>query len=116
MLTVPIVLQITFAACLLAWCVDEAVRHVRQAVYSLAPGQRGPAYTGILQAASTIMKTEGSLAFWKGNAANVVRVFPYAAAQLAVNDLLKRQLMAPVRSRCSANTAAPADILSCDKL
>jgi solute carrier family 25 (mitochondrial phosphate transporter), member 23/24/25/41 len=48
------------------------------------------------------MQSEGLLAFWKGNAANAVRVFPYAAAQLAMNDLLKRQLMPVVRARCAA--------------
>ncbi len=32
------------------------------------------------------------LAFWKGNSANVVRIFPYSAAQLMSNDYYKRLL------------------------
>lgn len=31
-------------------------------------------------------------AFWKGNATNVVRIFPYSAAQLMANDQYKRLL------------------------
>jgi hypothetical protein len=71
--------------------------YVTQAVTAVAGGHRSPAYTSTLHAASVIMQTEGPLAFWKGNAANVVRVFPYAAAQMAMNDLLKRQFMSLVR-------------------
>ena len=37
-------------------------------------------------------REEGFLSFWKGNGVNVVRVFPYAAAQLASNDSYKRLL------------------------
>lgn len=32
------------------------------------------------------------LAFWKGNGTNVIRVAPYAAAQLSSNDFYKRLL------------------------
>jgi len=39
-------------------------------------------------------REEGILAFWKGNGANVIRIFPYSAAQLAANDQYKR-LLAP---------------------
>lgn len=39
-------------------------------------------------------REEGILAFWKGNGANVIRIFPYSAAQLAANDQHKR-LLAP---------------------
>ena len=38
------------------------------------------------------LREEGTLAFWKGNGVNVIRVFPYAAAQLASNDSYKRLL------------------------
>ena len=40
----------------------------------------------------TILREEGLVAFWKGNGVNIVRVFPYAAAQLASNDSYKRLL------------------------
>ena len=39
-------------------------------------------------------REEGLLAFWKGNGANVIRIFPYSAAQLGSHDLYKR-LLAP---------------------
>jgi hypothetical protein len=39
-----------------------------------------------------IYKEEGLRAFWKGNGTNVIRVAPYAAAQLSSNDFYKRQL------------------------
>jgi len=42
-------------------------------------------------------REEGALAFWKGNSANVVRIFPYSAAQLMSNDYYKRLLAPPVR-------------------
>jgi len=32
------------------------------------------------------------LAFWKGNGVNIIRIFPYSAAQLASNDSYKRLL------------------------
>ncbi|MEW5313430.1 MAG: hypothetical protein WDW38_004999 [Sanguina aurantia] len=50
------------------------------------------AYTGVGQAATKILREEGFKAFWKGNGVNVVRVFPYASAQLSSNDLYKRLL------------------------
>ena len=50
-----------------------------------------------------IYREEGLLAFWKGNGTNVIRVAPYAAAQLSSNDFYKRQL---------AGTLTPALCLS----
>jgi solute carrier family 25 (mitochondrial phosphate transporter), member 23/24/25/41 len=44
-------------------------------------------------------REEGLLAFWKGNGANVIRIFPYSAAQLAANDTYKR-LLEPTDGRC----------------
>ena len=38
------------------------------------------------------IREEGILALWKGNGANVIRIFPYSAAQLAANDTYKRLL------------------------
>jgi solute carrier family 25 phosphate transporter 23/24/25/41 len=50
------------------------------------------AYTSVRQAFMKIYREEGVLAFWKGNGANVIRIFPYSAAQLAANDTYKRLL------------------------
>ncbi len=47
-----------------------------------------------------LFREEGLLAFWKGNGANVIRIFPYSAAQLAANDTYKR-LLAPKDGRCA---------------
>jgi solute carrier family 25 phosphate transporter 23/24/25/41 len=38
------------------------------------------------------------MAFWKGNGVNVIRVAPYAAAQLSSNDLYKKWLADKVRT------------------
>lgn len=38
------------------------------------------------------LREEGVLAFWKGNGVNIIRVFPYSAAQLMANDNYKRLL------------------------
>lgn len=53
------------------------------------------------------------LAFWKGNGANVIRIFPYSAAQLAANDTYKR-LLAPKDGRyvSAAASASPGALLS----
>lgn len=48
------------------------------------------AYTGVLQAARKILHEEGILAFWKGNGTNILRIFPYSAAQMSSNDQYKR--------------------------
>lgn len=32
------------------------------------------------------------IAFWKGNGTNIIRIFPYSAAQLSANDFYKRNL------------------------
>eukprot|EP00877_Chromochloris_zofingiensis_P005196 jgi/Chrzof1/14678/Cz09g11230.t1 len=55
-------------------------------------GTSANAYTGVWQAASKILREEGFLAFWKGNGVNIIRIFPYSAAQLAANDSYKRLL------------------------
>ncbi|PNH02235.1 putative envelope ADP,ATP carrier protein, chloroplastic [Tetrabaena socialis] len=56
------------------------------------PGTSPTAYTGLFQAGSKIIREEGFWAFWKGNGVNIVRIFPYSAAQLAANDTYKRVL------------------------
>lgn len=55
-------------------------------------GTSATAYTGVWQAASKITREEGILAFWKGNGTNIIRIFPYSAAQLMSNDTYKRAL------------------------
>lgn len=55
-------------------------------------GTSATAYTGVWQAARKIVSEEGFLAFWKGNGTNIIRIFPYSAAQLMANDQYKRLL------------------------
>lgn len=55
-------------------------------------GVSAGAYTGVGQAFAKIYKEEGVLSFWKGNGVNVIRVAPYAAAQLTSNDFYKSLL------------------------
>ena len=55
-------------------------------------GTSATAYTGVGQAFLKIYREEGILAFWKGNGVNVIRVAPYAAAQLSSNDVYKKML------------------------
>ena len=55
-------------------------------------GVSSAAYTGVGQAFMKIYREEGILAFWKGNGVNVIRVAPYAAAQLSSNDVYKKML------------------------
>ena len=50
-------------------------------------GTSATAYTGVGQAFLKIYREEGILSFWKGNGVNVIRVAPYAAAQLSSNDV-----------------------------
>lgn len=55
-------------------------------------GTSPTAYTGVGQSVLKIVREEGFLAFWKGNGTNVIRIFPYSAAQLMANDQYKRLL------------------------
>lgn len=55
-------------------------------------GTSSTAYTGVWQSAAKIVREEGVLAFWKGNGTNIIRIFPYSAAQLMANDQYKRLL------------------------
>ena len=55
-------------------------------------GVSSAAYTGVGQAFMKIYREECILAFWKGNGVNVIRVAPYAAAQLSSNDVYKKML------------------------
>jgi solute carrier family 25 phosphate transporter 23/24/25/41 len=58
-------------------------------------GTSATAYTGVWQAAGKILREEGFIAFWKGNGTNIIRIFPYSAAQLMSNDQYKRVLAGP---------------------
>ena len=63
------------------------------------------------KALSLKCREEGILSFWKGNGANMIRVFPYAAAQLSSNDFYKRLFVGPsgdlsVLQRLSAGACA----------
>ncbi|EFN55770.1 hypothetical protein CHLNCDRAFT_23011 [Chlorella variabilis] len=55
-------------------------------------GTSATAYTGLGQAFRKILAEEGMRAFWKGNGLNIIRIFPYSAAQLSSNDQYKRLL------------------------
>lgn len=46
-------------------------------------------YTGIGNAFSRIMSEQGLLAFWRGNAVNILRYFPTQAFNLAFKDTIK---------------------------
>ena len=70
----------------------DRVKLLFQVQAMAAAGTGGRAYTGLGQAFSKILREEGALAFWKGNGTNIVRIFPYSAAQLAANDQYKRFL------------------------
>uniref|UniRef100_A0A7S3UGU9 Mitochondrial carrier protein n=1 Tax=Picocystis salinarum TaxID=88271 RepID=A0A7S3UGU9_9CHLO len=61
-----------------------------QAVQSAGVGST--AYTGVWQSIVKIWKEEGIKAYWKGNGTNIIRIFPYSAAQLMSNDQYKRIL------------------------
>jgi len=56
-------------------------------------GTSATAYTGVWQSVSKIFREEGVLSFWKGNGTNIIRIFPYSAAQLMANDQYKRMLV-----------------------
>ena len=49
-------------------------------------------YAGIGDCASTIVKTEGVKALWKGNGTNVLRYFPTQALNFSLKDYFKRLL------------------------
>lgn len=56
-------------------------------------GTSSTAYTGVWQSIVKIFREESLLSFWKGNGTNVIRIFPYSAAQLMANDQYKRLLV-----------------------
>lgn len=58
------------------------------------------------------------LAFWKGNGTNIIRIFPYSAAQLSANDFYKRvlagdgELTVPLRLTAGACAGMTATALT----
>jgi solute carrier family 25 (adenine nucleotide translocator) protein 4/5/6/31 len=46
-------------------------------------------YKGVLDCTAKTMKSEGILAFWRGNTANVIRYFPTQALNFAFKDTVK---------------------------
>ncbi len=53
-------------------------------------------------------RDEGLLAFWKGNVPQLLRIFPYSAAQLTANDQYKR-LLAGWAAGSRSGSSADAD-------
>ena len=57
-------------------------------------------------------------AFWKGNGTNIIRIFPYSAAQLSANDYFKRtfatdgELTIPLRLAAGACAGMTATALT----
>lgn len=48
-------------------------------------------YTGISDCFNRIWKEEGPLAFWRGNAANLIRYFPTQALNFSIKDILQEK-------------------------
>ena len=71
-------------------------------------GVSATAYTGVGQAFMKIYREEGILAFWRGNGVNVIRVAPYAAAQLSSNDFYKKMLTPEEVPSASKSASPPA--------
>merc|ERR1712076_69452 len=46
-------------------------------------------YKGVIDCTARTMKTEGAIAFWRGNLANVIRYFPTQALNFAFKDQVK---------------------------
>lgn len=63
-------------------------------------GTSANAYTGVGQAIAKISREEGLRAFWKGNGVNIIRIFPYSAAQFTSHEQYK-QLIAGSEGKLS---------------
>ncbi len=62
---------------------------VQDANKNIAVDQR---YKGINDCFSRVMKEQGFQAFWRGNAANVIRYFPTQALNFSCKDFYKKTL------------------------
>lgn len=58
----------------------------------------GGKYSGIRATFRTVLREEGVLALWKGNAANCVRIIPAYAVRFATNDSIQRVIAGPGRT------------------
>jgi len=56
----------------------------------LKVGKLDKPYKGIVDCSARVMKTEGFVAFWRGNLANVIRYFPTQALNFAFKDYFKK--------------------------
>jgi len=61
----------------------------------------------LAQMASTV-RTGGVAGLWRGNGAAAIRVFPYAAVQLATNDIVTSRLLTRRRAAAGARGQDPA--------
>lgn len=58
-------------------------------------GRLDKPYTGVVDCATKVMKTEGIYPFWRGNLANVLRYFPTQALNFAFKDTVKAAFKTP---------------------
>jgi solute carrier family 25 (adenine nucleotide translocator) protein 4/5/6/31 len=58
-------------------------------------GRLDKPYTGVVDCATRVMKTEGIYPFWRGNLANVLRYFPTQALNFAFKDTVKAAFKTP---------------------
>merc|ERR1712223_545158 len=58
-------------------------------------GRLDKPYSGVIDCASRVLKTEGVYPFWRGNLANVLRYFPTQALNFAFKDAIKAIFATP---------------------
>jgi len=58
-------------------------------------GRLDKPYTGVMDCAGRVLKTEGVYPFWRGNLANVLRYFPTQALNFAFKDAIKALFATP---------------------
>jgi len=58
-------------------------------------GRLDKPYSGVIDCASRVLKTEGVYPFWRGNLANVLRYFPTQALNFAFKDTVKAAFKTP---------------------
>jgi solute carrier family 25 (adenine nucleotide translocator) protein 4/5/6/31 len=58
-------------------------------------GRLDKPYTGVVDCATRVLKTEGVYPFWRGNLANVLRYFPTQALNFAFKDGVKAAFKTP---------------------
>eukprot|EP00088_Acartia_fossae_P069507 TRINITY_DN90_c0_g1_i7.p2 TRINITY_DN90_c0_g1~~TRINITY_DN90_c0_g1_i7.p2 ORF type:complete len:301 (+),score=112.48 TRINITY_DN90_c0_g1_i7:168-1070(+) len=58
-------------------------------------GRLDKPYTGVVDCATRVLKTEGVYPFWRGNLANVLRYFPTQALNFAFKDTVKAAFKTP---------------------